>query len=243
MCVQHATSPPAPDVPALSRRGVLRAATAGAVAVGAAGLLARPAAGRAPPRRPAVTAAAAAGCRSTGSASSSTPCATSSRSTSPAPSPRWPRSATPGSSTPASSAAPRPQFRAALDAAGLRATSGHVGIPQPFDAAAWQRALADAHASARGTSCTRSSASTRTARSATRRRLPRVRPGPQPGRRAGQAGRARVRLPQPPLRVLPARRRRPHRVRHPHRGDRPATWCTSSWTCSGLARRRATRST
>jgi sugar phosphate isomerase/epimerase len=36
------------------------------------------------------------------------------------------------------------QFRAALDAAGLRATSGHVGIPQPFDAAAWEAALADA---------------------------------------------------------------------------------------------------
>src|ERR1700754_153236 len=33
-------------------------------------------------------------------------------------------------------------FKAALDAAGLRATSGHVGIPQPFDAVAWQRALA-----------------------------------------------------------------------------------------------------
>jgi sugar phosphate isomerase/epimerase len=36
-------------------------------------------------------------------------------------------------------------FRAALDAAGLRATSGHVGIPQPFDAAAWERALEDAN--------------------------------------------------------------------------------------------------
>ncbi|GAA4586945.1 sugar phosphate isomerase/epimerase [Actinoplanes octamycinicus] len=36
------------------------------------------------------------------------------------------------------------QFRAALDAAGIRATSGHVGIPQPFDAATWQRALDDA---------------------------------------------------------------------------------------------------
>jgi sugar phosphate isomerase/epimerase len=36
------------------------------------------------------------------------------------------------------------EFKAALDAAGLRATSGHVGIPQPFDAAVWQRALADA---------------------------------------------------------------------------------------------------
>lgn len=37
------------------------------------------------------------------------------------------------------------QFRAALDAAGLRATSGHVGIPQPFDANAWERALEDAN--------------------------------------------------------------------------------------------------
>ncbi|HTJ32307.1 MAG TPA: sugar phosphate isomerase/epimerase [Dactylosporangium sp.] len=37
------------------------------------------------------------------------------------------------------------QFRAALDAAGIRATSGHVGIPQPFDASAWERALEDAN--------------------------------------------------------------------------------------------------
>src|SRR3954454_25142158 len=29
------------------------------------------------------------------------------------------------------------EFRAALDAAGLRATSGHVAIPQPFDPNAW----------------------------------------------------------------------------------------------------------
>src|SRR3954469_6089548 len=36
-------------------------------------------------------------------------------------------------------------FRTALDNAGIRATSGHVGIPQPFDAATWQRALEDAH--------------------------------------------------------------------------------------------------
>jgi len=35
-------------------------------------------------------------------------------------------------------------FRAALDNAGLRATSGHVGIPQPFDASAWEKALEDA---------------------------------------------------------------------------------------------------
>ncbi|MFC3502719.1 sugar phosphate isomerase/epimerase family protein [Micromonospora krabiensis] len=37
------------------------------------------------------------------------------------------------------------EFRAALDQAGLRATSGHTGIPQPFDAATWERALADAN--------------------------------------------------------------------------------------------------
>jgi sugar phosphate isomerase/epimerase len=36
------------------------------------------------------------------------------------------------------------QFKASLDAAGLRATSGHVQIPQPFDAAAWSDSLQDA---------------------------------------------------------------------------------------------------
>jgi sugar phosphate isomerase/epimerase len=36
-------------------------------------------------------------------------------------------------------------FRAALDHAGLRATSGHVGIPQPWNASAWERALEDAN--------------------------------------------------------------------------------------------------
>ena len=36
------------------------------------------------------------------------------------------------------------EFKAALDAAGLRATSGHVPIPQPFDPAAWRASLADA---------------------------------------------------------------------------------------------------
>ena len=35
-------------------------------------------------------------------------------------------------------------FRAALDRAGLSATSGHVAIPQPFDADIWRAALADA---------------------------------------------------------------------------------------------------
>ncbi|GAA2628159.1 sugar phosphate isomerase/epimerase family protein [Paractinoplanes durhamensis] len=37
------------------------------------------------------------------------------------------------------------QFRAALDTAGIRATSGHVGIPQPFDANLWEKALEDAN--------------------------------------------------------------------------------------------------
>jgi len=36
------------------------------------------------------------------------------------------------------------QFKALLDAAGLRATSNHFGIPQPFDAATWRASLADA---------------------------------------------------------------------------------------------------
>jgi sugar phosphate isomerase/epimerase len=36
------------------------------------------------------------------------------------------------------------QFKAALDAVGIRATSGHVLIPQPFNAAAWEASLADA---------------------------------------------------------------------------------------------------
>ena len=37
------------------------------------------------------------------------------------------------------------EFKAALDAAGIVATSGHVLIPQPFDAAAWMASLADAN--------------------------------------------------------------------------------------------------
>jgi sugar phosphate isomerase/epimerase len=36
------------------------------------------------------------------------------------------------------------EFRALLDANGIRATSGHFGIPQPFDATAWRATLADA---------------------------------------------------------------------------------------------------
>jgi sugar phosphate isomerase/epimerase len=36
------------------------------------------------------------------------------------------------------------QFKAALDAVGIRSSSGHVLIPQPFDATAWQASLQDA---------------------------------------------------------------------------------------------------
>lgn len=36
------------------------------------------------------------------------------------------------------------QFKAALDNAGLRATSGHAGIPQPWNADTWKRTLEDA---------------------------------------------------------------------------------------------------
>ena len=36
------------------------------------------------------------------------------------------------------------EFKAALDRAGIRATSGHVLIPQPFNAAAWSASLQDA---------------------------------------------------------------------------------------------------
>jgi sugar phosphate isomerase/epimerase len=36
------------------------------------------------------------------------------------------------------------QFKAALDAAGLRASSGHVSIPQPFDAGLWSERLDEA---------------------------------------------------------------------------------------------------
>ncbi|MFI5495734.1 sugar phosphate isomerase/epimerase family protein [Actinoplanes sp. NPDC051859] len=36
------------------------------------------------------------------------------------------------------------EFRAALNRAGLHATSGHAGIPQPFDEASWRKTLEDA---------------------------------------------------------------------------------------------------
>jgi sugar phosphate isomerase/epimerase len=145
VCVQHATSPPAPDVPALSRRGVLRAATAGAVAVGAAGLLAQPAQA-APP-------AQAAGGHGHGGTRGvpvdqisiqlytlRDQLAIDLDGTLAALADIGYRKVEHAGFVGRSAA----EFRAALDAAGLRASSGHVGIPQPFDADAWQRALADA---------------------------------------------------------------------------------------------------
>ncbi|KOX04863.1 sugar phosphate isomerase [Micromonospora sp. NRRL B-16802] len=140
--MDHQTNEPVPPVASepLSRRGVLRAATVSAAAVGTAGLLAGPAsaapAGHSPGRR------------------------------------RVPvdrisiqlytlrdqlAADLPGTLTALRRIGYRrvehagfvgrtaAQFRAALDAAGLRSTSGHVGIPQPFDAATWERALAEAN--------------------------------------------------------------------------------------------------
>jgi len=136
VCVQHAHTTPPPDVPALSRRGVLRAATAGAVAVGAAGLFAaEPAAaaeahhgghGSVPRDRISIqlytlrdqlaidlegtlATLAEIGYR------------------------RVEHAGFVGRTA--------AQFKAALDAAGLWSSSGHVGIPQPFDAAVWQQNL------------------------------------------------------------------------------------------------------
>lgn len=144
MCDTHdlSSSAPAPDVPALSRRGVLKAATAATAAtVGAAGVLA------------AATPAQAAGGHHGGGSG------------------RVPRDRISvqlytlrdqlAIDLDGTLAALREigytrvehagfvgrtaaQFKAALDRAGLRATSGHSGIPQPFDAAAWQATLNDA---------------------------------------------------------------------------------------------------
>jgi len=141
MCDTHELSStvPVPDVPALSRRGVLKAATA--ATVGAAGVLA------------AATPAQATGGHHGGSSG------------------RVPRDHISvqlytlrdqlAIDLDGTLAALREigytrvehagfvgrtaaQFKAALDKAGLRATSGHSGIPQPFDAAAWQATLNDA---------------------------------------------------------------------------------------------------
>ncbi|MEK8105414.1 hypothetical protein NKG94_10005 [Micromonospora sp. M12] len=56
------------------------------------------------------------------------------------------------------------EFRAALDEAGLRSTSGHVGIPQPFDAATWEQVSPTPTWWAARRSSTRTSVGTRAAR-------------------------------------------------------------------------------
>ena len=53
------------------------------------------------------------------------------------------------------------EFKAALDAAGLWASSGHVLIPQPFDPAAWSASLADANTLGSATSSSARSGSER----------------------------------------------------------------------------------
>lgn len=143
MCTSHdqPAAAPAPDVPALSRRGVLRAATAATAAtVGAAGVLAAAAPAeasggrhgggrRVPLDRISVQlytlrdqlAADLDGTLAALRAIGYT---------------RVEHAGFVGRTA--------AEFRAALDRAGLRATSGHSGIPQPFDPAAWQATLDDA---------------------------------------------------------------------------------------------------
>jgi sugar phosphate isomerase/epimerase len=79
-------------------------------------------------------------------------------------------------------------FRALLDRNHIRATSAHVGIPQPLDAAAWAASLADAKTLGVPTSSTRSSAPTPPARSGTPRCGATSRwTSTRPARRAGRA--------------------------------------------------------
>ena len=101
------------------------------------------------------------------------------------------------------------EFKAALDAAGIWASSGHVGIPQPFDAAAWRASLADAqvlgsrfivHPFFGINFGTGEVVRDRATWAAFARDL-------EPGRPDGPRRRAAAGLPQPQLGVLPAGRR------------------------------------
>ena len=118
------------------------------------------------------------------------------------------------------------EFKAALDAVGIWASSNHVGIPQPFDAAAWSTSLANAqvlesryvvHPAFGINFGTGVVVRDRATWAAFAHDLN------EAGRMA-RAGRAPARLPQPQLGVLPAHRRPvTDRVRRADRGDRPAS--------------------
>ena len=100
------------------------------------------------------------------------------------------------------------EFKAVTDANGIWVSSGHVQIPQPFDAAAWNESLQErSDLSGRRTSSTRSSAST----SATGEVVRDTATWAAFARDLNRAGRmardgAAAGLPQPQLGVLPARR-------------------------------------
>ena len=110
------------------------------------------------------------------------------------------------------------------DANDIWVSSGHVSIPQPFDAAAWNASLA-------GRAGPRVDVhrppvlrhQLRDGRGGSRlRHLGGVRGGPQHCRADGAGRGAAAGLSQPQLGVLPARRQPgDDRVRPPHRGDRP----------------------
>ena len=166
----------------VSRRNLLGAAAAGAAAIGTSTLLSSPA------QAAGGHGGSPAACPATRSACSSTRCATSSASTSRPASPSSPRSDTPGSSTPASSAAPPRSSARPWTTPGLRATSGHVGIPQPWNADTWQRALEDAADRRQQVHRAPVLRPGPERPDPGRRGVPRVRRGPEQGRRSWPAG-------------------------------------------------------
>ena len=123
--------------------GFLRTAAATVAAVGSASALAAPA--LAQEDLASAKATAGTGCRLTRSVFSCSPCATSWPSTSKAPWPRWPRSATPGSSTPGFVGRTVTEFKAALDAAGLRDLGPRPDPPAVRPGRLERASLADAN--------------------------------------------------------------------------------------------------
>ena len=229
----HLDTPTAEEMARLCRRGFLRATAAAAAA--AAGR--RPGALAAPRPRPRTATASGAGrgrVPVTRSASSSTRCVTSSPPTSPAPWPRCAGSATGGSSTPVSSAAPPhssgPRSTRAGHPVHLRARRHPAAVRRRRPGSAPRRRQ-------RGWAARRSSTRSSGRRATAAIRDPAVwRASPRDLNKAGAlAERAglRLRLPQPPLRVLPADRPGSTGVRHPHSTRPTRAWCTSSSTSTG----------